>query len=28
VTVSSDGPLAAEAVAAALDEAGNYHLAR
>jgi len=28
VTVSSDGPLAAEAVAAALDEAGDYHLAR
>ena len=27
VTVSSDGPLAAEAVAAALDEAGEYHLA-
>jgi copper chaperone len=27
VTVSSDEPLAAEAVAAALDEAGEYHLA-
>jgi len=28
VTVSSDKPLAGEAVAAALDEAGDYHLAR
>jgi copper chaperone len=28
VTVSSAAPLAAEAVAAALDEAGDYHLAR
>lgn len=28
VTVSSDQPLAGEAVAAALDEAGDYHLAR
>jgi copper chaperone CopZ len=28
VTVSSDEPLAGEAVAAALDEAGDYHLAR
>jgi copper chaperone len=27
VTVSSDAPLAAEAVAAALDEAGDYRLA-
>jgi copper chaperone len=27
VTVSSGAPLAAEAVAAALDEAGDYHLA-
>jgi copper chaperone CopZ len=27
VTVSSDVPLTAEAVAAALDEAGDYHLA-
>jgi copper chaperone len=27
VTVSSDAPLAAEAVAAALDEAGDYQLA-
>ncbi|MHB1434264.1 MAG: heavy-metal-associated domain-containing protein [Streptosporangiaceae bacterium] len=27
VTVSSVAPLAAEAVAAALDEAGDYHLA-
>ena len=27
VTVSSDAPLAAVQVAAALDEAGNYHLA-
>jgi copper chaperone CopZ len=27
VTVSSDGPLTGEAVAAALDEAGDYHLA-
>ena len=27
VTVSSDAPLTAEAVAAALDEAGDYHLA-
>jgi copper chaperone len=27
VTVSSDAPLPAEAVAAALDEAGDYHLA-
>jgi copper chaperone CopZ len=26
VTVTSDGPLAAEVVAAALDEAGAYHL--
>lgn len=28
VTVSSDAPLTAEAVAAALDEAGDYELAR
>jgi copper chaperone CopZ len=28
VTVSSDEPLAAEAVAAVLDEAGDYHLVR
>ncbi|HEY1620865.1 MAG TPA: heavy-metal-associated domain-containing protein [Streptosporangiaceae bacterium] len=28
VTVSSNEPLAGEAVAAALDEAGDYHLAR
>ena len=28
VTVSSDAPLAAEAIAAALDEAGDYRLAR
>jgi copper chaperone CopZ len=28
VTVSSAEPLAGEAVAAALDEAGDYHLAR
>ena len=28
VTVSSDEPLTAVAVAAALDEAGDYHLAR
>lgn len=28
VTVSSDAPLTAEAVAAALDEAGDYDLAR
>jgi len=27
VTVISDAPLATEAVAAALDEAGDYHLA-
>jgi copper chaperone CopZ len=27
VTVSSNAPLAIEAVAAALDEAGDYHLA-
>ena len=27
VTVSSDAPLPAEAVTAALDEAGGYHLA-
>jgi copper chaperone len=27
VTVSSDAPLTAEAVTAALDEAGDYHLA-
>jgi copper chaperone len=27
VTVSSDAPLAGQAVAAALDEAGNYRLA-
>ena len=27
VTVSSEAPLSAEAVAAALDEAGDYHLA-
>ena len=27
VTVTSDAPLAQQAVAAALDEAGNYHLA-
>ena len=27
VTVSSDAPLTAEAVTAALDEAGGYHLA-
>jgi copper chaperone len=27
VTVSSDAPLPAEAVTAALDEAGDYHLA-
>ena len=27
VTVSSDAPLTAEAVAAALDEAGDYYLA-
>ena len=27
VTVSSDAPLTAEAVMAALDEAGDYHLA-
>jgi copper chaperone len=26
VTVASDAPLAQQAVAAALDEAGNYHL--
>ena len=28
VTVASDAPLTAEAVAAALDEAGDYELAR
>ncbi len=28
VTVSSDVPLTGDAVAAALDEAGEYHLAR
>jgi copper chaperone CopZ len=28
VTVSSAAPLTADAVAAALDEAGDYHLAR
>jgi copper chaperone CopZ len=28
VTISSAAPLTAEAVAAALDEAGDYHLAR